>query len=254
MPKRSKKKHKLEKILIIPDSHFPYEDKKAFALMIKAAKGFKPDRVVILGDFGDFYGVSSHSKNPERAFRLEEEIAAINAGLDLVQSVGAKYYDFVEGNHCDRLRRYLQDKAPELSGQISIPQLLRLKDRGFSFTPYKRMLKIGKLNVTHDLGKAGKTAHYQALDTVQGNIVLGHTHRIGYAVEGASDGTRHVGAMFGWLGDVKEVDYMHLASAEKDWSLGFGTAYRDLNTEYVYLVPIPIVEYSVVVEGILYKI
>jgi len=246
-------KSKLQKILIIPDSHFPYEDKKAFALMIKAAKGFKPDRVVIGGDFADCYSISAHSKDPSRALKLDWELKKINKGLDLVQSIGARKYDFVEGNHCDRLRRYLQDKAPELSGQISIPKLFKLKKRGFSFTPYKHTLRIGKLNITHDLGNAGRYAHYKALDTVQHNIVINHTHRIGYAVEGNAEGARHVTAMFGWLGDIKEIDYMHMDKARKDWSLGFGIGYIDTSTGYVYLIPVPIVEYTCLVEGVLYK-
>lgn len=243
----------LKKILFIPDTHRPYHDKKAWKLMLKAARGFRPDMVVIGGDFGDFYAVSSHSKDPSRAYKLEMELKDINIGLDEVQTLKAKEYYFVEGNHEDRLRRYLQDKAPELAGQISIPELFRLKQRGIPFTPYKQTLRIGKLNITHDLGQAGRYAHYKALDTAQQNIVINHTHRIGYAVEGSSEGKRHVTAMFGWLGDMTEIDYMHSDKARKDWSLGFGTGYLDTRTGYVYLIPIPIVEYTCIVEGVLYK-
>jgi predicted phosphodiesterase len=249
-----KNKPRLQKILILTDTHRPFHDKKAVALMMKAAKGFKPDRVVIGGDYGDFYSVSAHSKDISRAFQLEKEIADINVGLDEIQTLGAKYYDFIEGNHEDRLRRYLQDKAPELAGQISIPQLFNLEKRGFSFTPYKQTLRLGKLNITHDLGNAGRHAHYKALDTSQANIVINHTHRIGYAVEGSSEGKRHVTAMFGWLGDIKAIDYMHADKARKDWSLGFGIGYIDSKTGYVYLVPVPIVEYTCMIEGVLYKV
>lgn len=243
----------LKKILIIPDSHHPYVDKRAWKLMLKAAKGFSPDIVVIGGDFGDFYAVSSHSKDPARAFQMDAELKSVNVALDEVQSLGAKDYYFVEGNHEDRLRRYLQDKAPELSGQLSTSQLFRLKERKIHFTPYKQTLRLGKLNITHDLGQAGRYAHYKALDTAQANIVINHTHRLGYAVEGSSEGKRHVTAMFGWLGDMSAIDYLHADKARKDWCLGFGTAYLDTKTGYVYLVPIPIVEYSVLLEGKLYK-
>jgi predicted phosphodiesterase len=66
-------KIKLEKILFIPDCHVPYQDKPAFKLMLKAGKAFKPQHTVILGDFADFYGVSSHSKDPNRALKLERK-------------------------------------------------------------------------------------------------------------------------------------------------------------------------------------
>ena len=206
-------KNKLEKILFVPDVHVPYHDKDAFNLMLKAAKIFKPDHTIILGDFADFYGVSSHSKDPNRALKLKEEIEATKDALDQVKAIGAKNNVFVSGNHEDRLERYLRDKAPELFNFISIPKILELKEKGFSYTPYKRAYKIGKLNITHDTGVAGRFAHYKALDTFQHNIIIGHTHRLGYAVEGNAQGERHITAMFGWLGDVNEIDYMNQVKA-----------------------------------------
>lgn len=242
-------KNKLEKILIIPDTHVPYHDVDAFNLMLKAGKIFKPDHVIILGDFADFYGVSSHSKDPNRALKLKEEVEATKEALDQVIALGAKNNVFIAGNHEDRLERYLRDKAPELFNYISIPQILCLKEKGFKYTPYKQAYKIGKLNLTHDTGVAGKYAHYKALDTFQHNIIIGHTHRIGYAVEGDAQGQRHLCAQLGWLGDVNEIDYMHQVKARKEWSLGFGTGHMDTKTGVVYVTPIPIINGSCLVEG-----
>ena len=242
-------KPKLEKILFIPDCHVPYHDKDAFNLMLKAGKEFKPEHVVIMGDFADFYGVSSHSKDPNRALKLKEEIEDTKEALDQVISIGAKNNVFVAGNHEDRLERYLRDRAPELFNFISIPKILELKEKGFKYTPYKQAYKLGKLNITHDAGNAGRYAHYKSLDTFQHNVIIGHTHRIGYAVEGDAQGSRHVCAMFGWLGDVSEIDYMHQVKARKDWSLGFGIGYLDPKTGVVYLVPVPIINGTVMIEG-----
>src|ERR1035437_5383082 len=242
-------KNKLEKILFIPDCHIPYHDLDAFNLMLKAGKIFKPDHTVILGDFADFYGVSSHSKDPNRALKLKEEIESVKKALDQVKTLKAKNNVFVSGNHEDRLERYLRDRAPELFNFISIPKILELKEKGFSYTPKKQAYKIGKLNVTHDTGVAGRFAHYKALDTFQHNVIIGHTHRIGYAVEGDAQGQRHLGAMFGWLGDVNEIDYMHQVKARKEWSLGFGIGYLDPKTGVVYLVPIPIINGTCLIEG-----
>jgi len=242
-------KNKLEKILFIPDSHIPYEDKPAFELMLKAGKAFKPDHTVILGDFADFYGVSSHSKDPNRSLKLKEEIELTKKRLDQVKALGAKNNQFVAGNHEDRLERYLRDRAPELFNFISIPKILELKDKGFSYTPYKQAYKIGKLNVTHDAGNCGRVAHQKAMDTFQHNVIIGHTHRMGYMVEGNANGERHVSAMFGWLGDVEEIDYMHRVKAIRDWTLGFGIGYLDTKTGIVYVVPVPIVKGTCMIEG-----
>src|SRR5271165_212161 len=139
-------KNKLEKILLIPDCHFPYEDKDAFALMLKVGKIFKPEHVIILGDFADCYTVSSHSKDPNRSLKLKEEIEATKEALDQVKALGAKNNIFVAGNHEDRLERYLRDKAPELFNFISIPKILELKEKGFKYIPYKQAYKLGKMN------------------------------------------------------------------------------------------------------------
>jgi predicted phosphodiesterase len=240
---------RLEKILFLPDSHVPYEDKAAFTLMLKAAKVFKPDHCLILGDFIDCYSVSSHSRHPDRSLKLREEVDATINALEAVAAIGAKNNVFVAGNHEDRLERYLKDKAPELFHFISIPKILKLRELGFKYIPYKQSYRIGKLNVTHDTGNAGRFAHYKSLDTFQHNIIIGHTHRLGYAVEGNAQGERHVTAMFGWLGDVEQIDYMHRVKAIKDWTLGFGIGYLDTSTNIVYVTPVPIVKDTCLIEG-----
>jgi predicted phosphodiesterase len=243
------KQGKLEKILLIPDVHVPYHDHDAFALMMKAAKAFKPDHAIILGDFIDCYAVSSHSKHPDRSLKLKEEVEGTKAALDLIKSLGAKNNVFIAGNHEDRLERYLKDKAPELFNFINIQNILELKEKGFKYVPYKQSYRIGKLNLTHDTGNAGRFAHYKSLDTFQHNVIIGHTHRLGYAVEGNAQGERHLTAMLGWLGDVEQVDYMHRVKAVKDWTLGFGIGYMDTKTDIVYVVPIPIIKNTCLIEG-----
>ena len=219
--------------------------------MLKAAKIARIRNAVILGDFADFISVSSHSKRPDQR-NLKTEVDGVNKLLDEFDSVLRGRRIYISGNHEDRLQRYLQDKAPELFDTVHVAQLLSLKRRGWEFVPYKQHIKIGKLFLTHDAGRAGKTAHYDALNAFQGNIVIGHTHRFGYAVEGSARGKPHVGAMLGWLGDISKVDYMHSIRAKRDWAHGFGIAYIEPDG-CVHITPIPIVNGKVVVEGHLVK-
>lgn len=251
---RVSKGEKLEKILFIPDCHFPYQDYLGFELMMNAAKDFKPDHVIIMGDFIDMYSVSSHDKNPKRAGRLEEEITASVDALWKVKALGAKNNVYIAGNHEDRLTRYLMNKAPELWDRINIPTVLALDKLGFEYVPYRSHYQLGKLFLTHDTGKAGVYAHKQALDAFHRSVVIGHTHRMGYIIQGDASGDKHVGAMFGWLGDEKQVDYMHNINAIKDWTLGFGIGYLNPKTGFAYIVPVPIVKHTCVVEGKLYTI
>jgi hypothetical protein len=221
--------------------------------MLKVGKAIKPIHLWCIGDLADFYTVSAHSKDPARKQFLIDEVADVNKGLDELDELGAEDKVFVEGNHCDRLRRYLEEKAPELFGLMSTPGLFRLKERGWHFVPYKRDVKRGKLHLTHDVGNCGRYATFRALDTYQHSVVTGHTHRLCYVVEGNATGEQKLSAQFGWLGDVNTIGYMHRVKALKDWALGFGIGHLDPKTGFTYLQPIPIVEYSCVVNGKLYS-
>lgn len=249
---KAKPRKELERILFIPDCHIPYHDEYAFQLMLDAAKGFKPDHVIILGDFIDMYSVSAHDKNPQRALKLEWELAETIKCLQKVKKLGAKNNVFIAGNHCDRLERYMMSKAPELFDQVKIENLLALKGNGFQYIPYKDHYKIGKVYVTHDTGKAGKHAHLKSMADFGKSVILGHTHVMSYTIQGTAEGDHHVGAMFGWLGDFEKVDYMHKIKAKVDWSHGFGIGYLHTKTNNVYVTPVPIINKSCVVEGKLY--
>lgn len=238
----------MKKILFIPDAHIPYHDKRAWRVLLRAARVFKPNKLVILGDFADFYCVSSHDKDPNRKNNLEWEVGEVNKKLNQLDELGADSKHFIAGNHENRLERYLATKAPEIFNMVEIPKLFKLKERGWDYTPYKDTKAIGKLNATHDVNTAGRNAVYRALDTFQHNVVTGHTHRLGYVVEGNAKGEAHVSASFGWLGDKEQADYMHKVKANRDWALGFGTGYQ-LDNGIVHVQPVALVNYGCMVEG-----
>lgn len=244
---------RLLRILFIPDCHIPYEDRKAWALMLKAARRLRPDTIVVLGDFLDFYSVSAHDKDPRRVRLLDEEIRCGNERLSELDALGATRKVFIKGNHEWRLERYLMTRAPELFNLVRMRDLLKLDERGWECVEYREHARIGRLYATHDAGKAGDRAHAQALADFQSNVVIGHTHRLGYAVVGSAKGKAHVGAMFGWLGDENRADYMHRIKALRDWAKGFGVGYMDQATGVVHVRPVPIVLGSVVLDGVLIR-
>lgn len=236
----------VERLFFIPDLHCPYEDKRATELMFDAMAHFAPDTVVIMGDWIDCLSVSHWSKDPRRAQSLKQEVEKAKAYLDRID---ASRKIFVAGNHEDRLQRYLQDKAPELLEFVDIPSLLQLEAKGWEYVAYKNSTAIGKLHITHDVGSAGRYNVYRVLDSFQASVVTAHTHRLGYIVEGDATGGCQLSAQFGWLGDVDQVDYMHRINAKRNWALGFGYGYHKRRSGLVYLVPAPIVNYTVAVEG-----
>ena len=240
--------NRIKRILFVPDCHHPYCDDAAWEVMINAGKHFKPDQIIVLGDFMDCYSVSTHSKDPRRIKNFETELIITNTYLDKLDALKASKKVYIMGNHEDRLDRYIADKASELCGLVSIRKLLHLDKRGWDTINYKDHCRIGKIYCTHDTGKCGPNAHSLAQNDFQANVVIGHTHRLGYVVTGNARGDAHVAAMFGWLGSFEQADYMHRIKAMREWALGFGIGYME-QSGIVHLVPVPIVNYSCIIEG-----
>jgi predicted phosphodiesterase len=235
--------------LLQPDSHWPFEDKKAWELVMRAGEVLKPHWYVILGDALDLFSVSAHDKDPSRKLFLDDEIEYAKRKLiEIGKRIKPKEKIFIAGNHCYRLERYLIKNAPELFKSVKIQDLLELDKLGWRYVPYRDHYQIGKLFLTHDCGKAGANAHTDARDAFEGNVVIGHTHRMAYAVKGNVKNKPHFGAMLGWLGSADAADYMFKIRAARDWTLGFGVAYVEAGGN-VHLETKPLVNYRVVING-----
>jgi len=237
-----------ERILFVPDVHVPFHDVVAWGVMMQVAKRLRPHRIVVLGDFLDFFQCSDHEKDPRRNTTVAADVAEAKVLLGELANLGADRLHFIEGNHEKRLRRYLMTRAPALLDSVDLPAMLGLREAGWTWTPYHEHLRIGDLHVTHDTGHAGATAAQRSSSDFMGSVVLGHTHRIGVHAFGNALGQRFVSAMFGWLGSVPEADYLPLVKRMKDWSHGFGIGYR-MPSGHVALHAVPIVDGAAVVDG-----
>lgn len=238
----------MKKILFVPDTHAPYHDERAVRIVEQIVNEWEPQTIVVLGDWIDNLSVSGHE--PAKTFdrNLKREAAVAATRLEgLTRGISERH--FVMGNHETRLERFIAKKAPELDGLVNIEDLLGL-GKWTSVTPYNETLKLGKLNITHDVGKAGQNAHRSAAQSYMASAIIGHTHRMGYDVIGRQAGPPVVAAMFGWLGDYRKVEYLHRAEAKR-WPLGFGIG-RMEPSGVVHVTPVPIVNYKACVEGVLY--
>lgn len=246
---------RLERILVLPDVHAPYHCVKSWQLMLRAAYGFKPDRVIQMGDMCDFYAISSFDKSPERLqqHNLIDEVRITNELLDDLDGLGAKNYHYITGNHSDRWIRFLNKQAPQLVGfkGMSIPEMFKFKERGWTVTPYRQHLKLGRCFFTHDIGQSGAGAHISARNEYQSNAVIAHTHNCGISYKGNAQGKVHIGAVFGHLADEKYLDYTHQLKA-RQWVKGFGTGMMESNGN-IHFQAHPIFDGRVVVNGVLYK-
>jgi UDP-2,3-diacylglucosamine pyrophosphatase LpxH len=214
--------------LFVPDTHVPYHDKAAWRLALAVARELRPAGVCILGDFLDCYAVSFHEKSPTRVSRLSDEIAATDECLSELEAAtpGARLV-FVEGNHENRVNRYIASQAKALHGMpgLTIREALRLDERGWAWIPYHEHCTIGDTAVTHDGGRAGVYAVRQTMMSMGQSLIIGHVHRVSSQHESTLDGRAMVGHSFGWLGSHAEVDYRHRSLARREWphAVGVGT-------------------------------
>lgn len=230
---------RLTRILIVPDAHHPYVDRGAWNVLLAAGKKFQPEIIVCLGDFGDFYCVSGHRKDVNLPSRLEDEIAACNVALDQLDALGAKRKHFIAGNHEDRLARYLADRAPAVSNLLKAEALLRLRERGWGYTPYGKLFRLGKVFYAHDPSGAGKWAHDRAAQDAGHPIVHGHTHRAAVSYMGNIVGEKRVGMMAGWVGDAEKATYVGDLRKRHDWMHAFAVGWMEPDgVTHLQLVPI----------------
>jgi hypothetical protein len=249
-----KKSSALRKVAFIPDCHWPYVDKKAWGVCLRAIRRFQPDETIVLGDFGDFYCTSRHTKDPNRTRDLKVEVDGANGGLDeldaTLKAVGCESKKFCKGNHEYNLERYLAERAPELFNLVSVDALFMLKARGYKVVEYKDFAHAGKLLYTHDVGFAGRDGHIRSAADTGTNTVIGHTHRLAVQYGSNIRGRHHVAAMLGWLGDKRMAEYLYKSKKTTGWHLGFGVGYQEPNGT-VHVSPIPIIDYRCVIEGAL---
>lgn len=216
------------RILVLPDMHFPFEDRLVWSTMLAVARDMRPDVVVIIGDWIDCFSISEFPKTPGRAQCLKDEVDAGGAALDELLALRVPRVVWTEGNHEERLTRTVIAKNPALWGFVpTIPDYLQLKEKGVEWVPYRRWIKIGKFAFTHEVGYCGVNAARASLMAFGNNIVFGHSHRAGVVYSGNTEGDKHVALNVGWGGDFDQVDYGHRAQQVREWQHAFGWVVQD---------------------------
>jgi UDP-2,3-diacylglucosamine pyrophosphatase LpxH len=225
--------------------------------MFTIAQEIGIDDLVILGDFADFYAVNSHGKDPSIHALLKEEIDSVNSGLDTIDRLFPSIKKtFIEGNHCYRLNRYIQNKAPEIFGLFDCEGLFKMNQRpGWKWVSYgpnqKHRILNSKLFARHEpLGTTSKLSASRSLCS----FVHGHIHRIEEAHITGLEGQEHVVFSCGWLGDKRKDKIFGYVKGHHQWQLGFAIVYVEPETGFFYHEKIHILEnYTCVVQGKLYK-
>jgi hypothetical protein len=245
--------------VLVPDTHFPYHDRKAWTLFKRVLLAYRKriDEIVFMGDFADFFAVNSHGTHPQVFNMLKDEVAAIKEEFDWFDKHFPKAKKvFIEGNHENRLERYLLSKAPALFGVTETENVLTITGRvNWKFVPYgpRQIYKILNSHLKARHTPIANTATLTARKAMC-SLAYGHIHRIesGYSVGLCGD--QHVAFCCGWLGDKNQDKIFGYVKNHHDWQLGFGLVWVDEHTGNFYHQIIPILDnYTCVVNGERYE-
>lgn len=243
--------------LIIPDTHIPYHDEKAYALMLDVAKSVKDlSEIVILGDYADFYAVNSHGKHPDFSHVLVDEVNLVKKELERLNELFPKVKKvFIAGNHEYRLERYIQNNCPELYGLADTRSVLELDRLGYEYIPYganqKYQILGSKLYARHEPIGGGSHAAFGTVAKAGCSMVFGHIHRIQQYRSVFIDESDHLAACVGWLGD-KNHPVMQYVKSHPQWQLGFGLAHVEANGHF-WLDIKHIIDYATVHDGKVFR-
>jgi hypothetical protein len=219
----------IRQAIVYGDTHFPYQNEKALAVVLEMIERIQPDIIVHLGDLLDCYPISRFSKDPNRLHSLQDEINLARAHLHQVRQLAPSAECWVlEGNHEDRLRRQIWDLpggAAELARltafqeAMSWPVLLGLAEIDWKWVPSGMQSKTPI--IPHLLTKHGTVVRKWAGYTARGEWerygkggMSGHTHRLGGFYH-----RDHNGAVCWWeAGCTCDLDpsYVH----DPDWQAG----------------------------------
>lgn len=227
---------KLRTAGFLPDTHRPYHNVRAYNCALEILSYVGINELFIKGDYADFYDIHQHGpKDPRIIHSLTYEVEDVNKGLDEIDKgfPGIKKR-YVEGNHEDRLRRYIQNKAPELFGLVDCQELFKIAKRpNWSWHRYWPDQKVQVFNsdlwVRHTpLGSSAIASLRKAMCS----HTYGHNHVVEIArVRGL------VGELVawsdGWLGDKRKDEVFGYVQGHYRWQCGvsFATFDEDGNFE-----------------------
>lgn len=226
---------------VLSDVHMPFES-QAYYRALKIMQGW-PDLkgIIFNGDIAEIESVSTHAKSPDGNKFLFKEIDYVNEKFNYIektfQGVSVAY---LEGNHENRIYRYIRDMAPQIWGTVDAPNLFRFDERGWKFFRYgpSQLVQLGKTDlwVRHEPLGMGQFPCKVTAENSYVDILFGHTHIQQMYVHkkfGPSPKTTKAYSG-GWLGDASHSIFDYRGSKDK-WVLGFSEIIVDeASWEYDY--------------------
>jgi hypothetical protein len=237
--------------VVVGDYHAPYQDSNVTDLVRKFIVALKPLYLIFNGDLTDFYQVSSYSKDPSRIGQLQTDLNITTNMLYMFRKALPRTEIYLlDGTHEVRWQKYLQEKAPAVSGltATTIEQLYTLNDLGIHHVGYERGLLINKtFMITHgDIALKHSSWTAKALyERHGGSGMCNHTHR------GGSYYVRNRFGTYGWWENFCLCTLNPDWTQNPNWQQGFSVVSFQDNGRF-FVEQIPIIDNKFIYGGTLY--
>ena len=201
----------------------------AINVLKKTIEIVKPDIYIDLGDVGEWSSFSMWKYKRKKAPPLEymidgmkQDVKEVNVGMDWIDEsldkVNCKERYITEGNH-DNWCNIAVEKYPYIP-QYKFANSVRLSDRGYTYYPYGKHLKIGKLYFYHGHQFGGQYHAANHLRKMGCNIMYGHWHDLQQHSMTHMDGPKSAWSI-GCLKDMSAESNQWLDNRNHNWSHAF---------------------------------
>ena len=174
-----------KRALLLYDIHIPYHDETAVRAAIQHGRKLNVDCVILPGDMMDFHSISHWDRDPTRR-DLASELRTGERFLEVLRDTFPRArIIYQEGNHEERLWRYVWRHVPEFAGlpELSLREILHCDDYGVEVVEGKKPLKAGPhLHILHGHEFGGSMVN--PVNPARGlflrgktNAVCGHFHQ-----------------------------------------------------------------------------
>jgi predicted phosphodiesterase len=223
--------HRCATDVIVCDVHAPDAvDVRAWRCALKVIESLRPERVIILGDFGDQEAFSRHpGARPKDAGK---EIRGCVAMLEEIRALHRGPLLFFEGNHEQWLQKWCMEHGQNVASLLVLEDLFEFKRLGITYVtereqPYRLAPNLVAVHGHQLFGHMPPKYHARtAITGYSTSVVYGHTHRPDFhQTERVPDG---VIAAYG-LGCLRELkpDWNKGPARSSSWAHGIGIVERD---------------------------
>jgi predicted phosphodiesterase len=224
--------HGAQRVLRLSDIHYPFHDVRAMEAVMEYGMRMDPTILLLAGDICDLPDFSAHPKVNQAQF-LEDEMLTIASELEQFRLAFPKArIIWMEGNHEQRLKKYVMRKAPELMGMpgMDVPGVVcsfggpKAMHR-VEWVDDCRTVRTGKMSHLHGHEYRGgggvKPARSLYLKAGQ-STTIGHFHKTDDYTKVQLDGTRVECLVTGCLSTLNP-DWMR----KTEWNHGMSVFHVD---------------------------